>query len=896
VTYNDVDSVTFNDVAQTSSVNLAATRAPAAWALNNNVLNYNFSGAGKISGPVQLVMNGTAGLTLAESGGDNFSGGIMANSGTILLDDANCAISGGLTIASVATVQIGSNDANGALPSGPLDNEGMLVFNRLNNITVSVAMPGAGSLTQNGSGRLILSAASSYTGNTTVNAGTLALTNAGAIASSAQVSVTNAAMDVSGVSGSTTLTVLNLTNSTLTVKVGYLQTNLNVGSLNMGGTGNTINVRTLPSIAYYPAVLTLLKSANPISGYNFTLGSLPAGSVGTIAQSGDQTAVLLTLTSGPTNTRPSVTWSGSDGLTTGNTNWSDAFNWLSPGVPASTESVTFNNTAVVGGSPFNAVGDGIDGVVAAANINNAVNINLTNASLTYANSSGNFHNTQIASGKTLSLTGTLAVNGAGGTVTVLGAGGALNVSNPSNNTSVYVASGTIPTLDMSGLDVFNAAATQIGVGFNPTSSGSIVAGTCYLARTNVISTGSGFSGVGSSLVVGGANNSGAGDTGQLYLGQTNVIFTDGIVLGVGRSVNDVIAFNQTLTNPVAVFRGITGSSSRVTLWALGDATVNLNNSAPGSGHLNDFSAGTLDARVSTMVIGQGSQGNTALGAGLFTGTFNMGAGNLDVTTLKIAVTGGGSSGNGVGIMNVTHGTVLANSLGLAVVGAGGAAGTSGTLNLTNATLVISNGVSIGAGTAGATLSVISSTLKLLSGTLGTPAVQLTTLNLDGATLQLNVDGNATSPDIVATTINANNITTINLASIVNVSSPVQIPLISYTGTDPFSALTLGTHPAGYTITLVDNIGNSSVDVSIIPPAQSIPHFTGISVSGITLTISGTNGTGGGQYVLLGTTNLMLPLNQWVPLMTNNFAPDGSFNLSTNIINPALPRQFYILLQ
>jgi hypothetical protein len=40
----------------------------------------------------------------------------------------------------------------------------------------------------------------------------------------------------------------------------------------------------------------------------------------------------------------------------------------------------------------------------------------------------------------------------------------------------------------------------------------------------------------------------------------------------------------------------------------------------------------------------------------------------------------------------------------------------------------------------------------------------------------------------------------------------------------------------------------------------------------------------------------LPLNQWTPLLTNNFAPDGTLNLSTNIVNPALPQQFYMLVQ
>ena len=897
VAYNDVDSVTFDDLAQTGTVNLSAPRAPAGLTVNNNVLNYTFTGAGKISGTVVLTKNGNATLTLAESGGDSFSGGIAINGGKVILDNTNSAISGGVTIASGTVLQIGNNDGGGALPSGPLDNEGTLIVNRSTPILIGAAIPGAGGLTKTGSGTLSLSANNGFSGPTIVGGGTLALTNAGAIASSSEVDVTAATFDTSGVSGSTALTSLNLTNSTLTVKVGYLQTNLNVSALNMGGAGNTINVRTLPPIAFYPATFALVQSATPIVGYNFTMGSLPSASPaysGSISQSGDQTAVLLTLTAGPIGTRPSVTWSGADALSNGNTNWSDALNWQTPGVPASTENVTFNAADTAGGTPFNAVGDGGSGIVTPAFINNFVDNNLTNASLTYANGAGTFHNTQIGSGKTLTLNGSLAVSGAGAGVSILGSGATLKINNPANSTTINVQNGTAPTLDMSGLDTLIANANQLGVGFNSGNPGAAVGGTCYLAKTNVFTSGSGFSGVGSSLVIGGASGTGAGQTGQLFLGRTNMIFTDGIVLGVGRSFNNVLTFNSTFANPVAVIRGITGSSSRVTLWSLGDSTVNLNNNGPSFGNVADFSAGTLDVRVSTLTVGQGSQGNTALAGGSFTATFSMGAGNLDVTTLKIGTTGGGAAGNGVGIVNVTGGTLVANTIGLSVVGpTGGAAATSGTLNLTNATLIASNGITVASGTAGGTLTVSASTVKILAGKVGSPA-PLTTLNLDGGTLQLNVDGNASFADIAATTINTNNPTTINIGAISNITGTMQIPLISYTGNDPFGALILGTHPAGYTVTLVDNTANSSVDVNV-STANSRPFINSITLSGTTLTLQGTNGAPGAQFVLLSSTNVALPLNQWTPLLTNNFAPNGTFNVSSNI-TPPLPKQFFLLSQ
>ncbi len=85
-------------------------------------------------------------------------------------------------------------------------------------------------------------------------------------------------------------------------------------------------------------------------------------------------------------------------------------------------------------------------------------------------------------------------------------------------------------------------------------------------------------------------------------------------------------------------------------------------------------------------------------------------------------------------------------------------------------------------------------------------------------------------------------------------------------------------------------------LSVIGTIPSRPIITGISLSGTTLTISATNGAAGGQYVLLGSTNLVLPLNQWTPLLTNSFDNNGNLNLSTNILNLALPQEFYILSQ
>jgi autotransporter-associated beta strand protein len=82
-------------------------------------------------------------------------------------------------------------------------------------------------------------------------------------------------------------------------------------------------------------------------------------------------------------------------------------------------------------------------------------------------------------------------------------------------------------------------------------------------------------------------------------------------------------------------------------------------------------------------------------------------------------------------------------------------------------------------------------------------------------------------------------------------------------------------------------------LSVAVGSKPVPHITSVSLSGTTLTISGTNGAVGGQYVLLGSTNVARPLSQWTPLLTNTFDVSGNF---TNIVNLALPLEFFLLSQ
>lgn len=149
------DSVFFYDTAATNVVNLTTTLLPAVLTVSNQVLNYSFTGSGNLSGFTGLLKEGTGTLTLANSGINDFRGGVTVNGGTLVLATDN-SISGGVSLNS-GTLQVGAGGTVGNLPSGNVVNQGGLVFNRSGDLTAANAISGSGGLTNNGDGTVTLS-------------------------------------------------------------------------------------------------------------------------------------------------------------------------------------------------------------------------------------------------------------------------------------------------------------------------------------------------------------------------------------------------------------------------------------------------------------------------------------------------------------------------------------------------------------------------------------------------------------------------------------------------------------------------------------------------------------------------------------------------------------------
>jgi autotransporter-associated beta strand protein len=940
VTYQQGDLVTFDDtLTGTPNVNLTTTLLPQAVGVNNSSATYVFSGTGKLSGNTSLTKSGTGTLTLAGTGGDDFTGGIIVNGGTVILDNTNATMAGGLTILA-GTAQVGNNDGQGTLPSGGISDDGLLVFNGTNNLTVGTAITGGGAVVQKGSGKVTLSAANTHSGSTVVSNGTFALSGAGDLSTSSQLIVNNATFDVSALSQPRTLTAFNVTNSTTTLAVIGGLTNISASSITSGGAGNVINVTAIPPIASYPVSFGVIQSAGPIGGnFNFSIGTLPTANppyVANVSQSPDQTTVLITVTAGPAGTRPSVIWNGAD-VPNLNTNWSDRLNWQLPGAPGAADNVFFNNTATAFASALSSPGGGSSALIF-DNVNNIVDNNFTVNSLTYTNSADSYHNTFIKSGNSLS-TSNLTVgafdSGSGAQhefVTVSGgANSSLNVSNTAASFQVWVGSGSVggsqATLDLSALDNFSATVSRLTVGASAVNNlVNRPSGILYLAKTNAIKTGfqtttseAGTTTGNSGIVIGDCNGN-AGSASFIYLGQVNTISAD--TIGIGRQkVNSTILFNPIYANvapyPTVTFQGF--SSNQVSIFDVGTGAGNTGTTTC-RGNLN-LNGGIVTANVDTMNIGRGSSATSGTTTGTSSGQMFFDAGTITVNTMNIGLQPSPITKFGAGTNNVGSNSVIGASATLVVKGSlnlafadltfaatnsTGVTAIKGLLNITNG-VVRANRIAPGTnstsmiGVYGGTLVATNpvgnatgplGTLELAP--LGTPDNSRNTLNLPvgydsvaGLTVAaLNIDG-------LDTTTNVINIESVGPAAAVGVELPIiQYQTLTFTAGATFN-IGLGTLPAGYTGVLTNDTATSTIGLVLTSAIHPHPQITALAQSGNTLTISGNNGFANGPFHVLASTDVSAPLNTWTSIGTGVFGPTGNFSFNATM-DPTRPQQFFIV--
>jgi fibronectin-binding autotransporter adhesin len=227
---------------------LAVTSATASvignGTIGGNVVNTNGTiyliGNGNISGNINNVSG-----SMTISNGPNIAGDIAMAGGTVLLDQTTTP--SGNTIINGGTLQLGNNDANGNLAAGTITDNGSLVFNRTDTgLTMATVISGSGSLTQNGTGTVTLTAIEGYTGITTVNAGVLVVNHGNSqpstlTSSSALIINTNGTVQV-GVDNSLAGSGGTLGTLPVTINAGGLLTGL---AGDDSGAGTSSHIRGL---------------------------------------------------------------------------------------------------------------------------------------------------------------------------------------------------------------------------------------------------------------------------------------------------------------------------------------------------------------------------------------------------------------------------------------------------------------------------------------------------------------------------------------------------------------------------------------------------------------------------------------------------------------------------
>lgn len=194
------DSVIFNDAASgPTAIDVAAAVAPIAFSIDNSTLGYSFTGSGSIAGSTSIIKSGTAPLTLGLA--NTFTGGVQVNAGTLNVNSATAlgtgtlALAGGVTLDNTSGASITATNAqtwNGDFTvAGTNDLAlGAAALSASRQVTVSAGtfsvagISGAFGLTKAGPGTLAVGA-SSYSGPTTVNGGTLRATSTGSFINTA---------------------------------------------------------------------------------------------------------------------------------------------------------------------------------------------------------------------------------------------------------------------------------------------------------------------------------------------------------------------------------------------------------------------------------------------------------------------------------------------------------------------------------------------------------------------------------------------------------------------------------------------------------------------------------------------------------------------------------------
>ncbi len=885
--YGEGNAVLFNDAALgTTTVNLTTTVNPSSVTIDNSTLAYTFSGSGKISGNTSLHKQGSATVTIANTGGNNFTGPTVISGGTVSV--ASLANGG-------APSAIGASSANptnlvlagGALSySGPsvAINRGYSVqtgggtIDNAGNLTLSglvAAAPSSG-FTKTGSAQLAYTGVGNNTLATAdylVRDGTVAFDGS----AGAQTNTVSGAFSVAGLANAVAI----LTNTTLTVNdnaVGNVAGSF--GSMTVNN-GTTLNVNSW---------LTLGDSANSVSTFTLNGGTVNVPNGRLFLCSAPGTMATLNINGGVINKNSGDIiciadggWNGS-GVRTGIVNQVGGTLNVSPevqiGQVAGGTGVynlhggalnstgwfvigraggdgTFNMdggvlTHTSGGQPAFIVGSG-------AGNNSAASVGVLNQSAGTINCTSEYWVAEnTASTGTNNISGTAVVNagswvslGRGGHAVINFSGGLFNKTGGGNfivgegagnclwnqtggalsiNNELWIgqAGGTTGEFDLSAGTVTNgswfAIGREGGTGILNISGGSMTKN----GGGNIsIAHGTGASGT--------VNQTGGSFTctsGETWIGEDNGPGIWNISGGTASFGYVQLARNSSATGTLNLNGGVV-AVNEITTGSSGTSTLN-------------FNGGTLAAQVD----------NTNFLHGLTTATVMSGA-VIDSRTNVISVAqpllDGGAGG---GLTKIGNGTLYLNGI-----------------NTYTGSTLVSTGTLGGAGIIAGPVSVASGATLAPGASIGTLTINNTLTLAAGSKViaEVSLDGGVTNNDQVV------GLTSVSYAGALIVTNVGSSPLLPGTVFKLFTSAASSGNFAPVTILPAGTGTFNPTTGELTITSSGIVTLNPVAVSGGKLILTGNGGTAGGNYTVLTSTNVATPVAGWTTNVSGTLDGSGAFS-------------------
>ncbi|HEY3321932.1 MAG TPA: autotransporter-associated beta strand repeat-containing protein, partial [Planctomycetota bacterium] len=737
LTANQALNTTFAGIVQDGLTKTAALTKLGAGTLILSGNNTHTGGTTVTAGTLQVGSGGNTGTLGAAAGAVTDSAAIVFNrndnpvvgnviggtgtltqagSGTVILTGAN-TYSGVTTINANGALQVGNGAAVGTLGAGAVTDNGLLIFNRSDNISIGTTISGAGNLTQAGAGTgtLILIANNSYLGTTTINNGATLQLGAGAAVGW---------VGAGPVIDNGLLVVNRSDNVVLSIDLrgtGGLQ-ETGAGILTLTGTNTYSGTTTID------ATRTLQVGNNGILG---TLGTGPVVANGTLILNRSDSFAVTNDISGPVGGIVTKSVGLTATLTGNNTNFLGPVN------------VNAGTLQIGNGGTAGTLGTGTVTVAAncflAFNRSDALSVTSTLAGAGAVTQAG-AGTTNLGGGAANTYTGATTINAGTlqvGKATPWAAGSPLTMNGGRldlNNFSVTVGSlaGTAGTIDTGVAGAVTLTANQAG---NTTFAGLIQngAGTVALAKQAagiLILSGNNTYGGGTNLSGGTLQIGLGGTTG--WLGTGNVTTVAGVTLVLNRS--DLV----TLTNLVTGGGNLTQAGAGTldlpsTGYVFGDVTINNNGAL-------EF-IGTSTATATNLYIGQyigGTVNISGTAAVTITNNLDVGyvaGGTLNQTGGTLTCSGGAADHLMVGFAagetsfyNLSAGTLSLPTAYLRV-GYNG----SGVCNVTGGTINSGSNIYVGANN-------VASAMNISGGTVNAPYIGVSPGNSSGNTL--NVSGTA----------------------------------------------------------------------------------------------------------------------------------------------------------